>query len=503
MEELLVKPKKPKDFFNWDDKEFILNYKNRVQKKLADGKFRHLITNLNNCQIKENVIANSLIDSIHKGIQCILIDCARKAHNELNLTIRKQLNKERNKRNFWWSGDLKEIYIKMKELYVTYRDSEFDPKHRNEYLEYVKLFRLHKRFNIKLKRDKNLQLINQMFSMSKTQFWRKVKKLDKCSTQIDAKIVEISADYEKLFNQKNDSKSSKEKASKEFFEKLASEYEMNQSSNEKIEINKYDLKQRIKSLNNKKAIGIAGVSNEMLKYALLDETGLEIENDSLIVALSGFYNGMINYKYSPNFFNVSIIKPLVKDSNKPTDDVNNLRGIGVSDVISNLYESVLDGIVRSYAITNDKQFGFKSNNSCSHAILALKQILNLAKHLKIRLYISAIDAAKAFDKVNRDILWSRLLEMQVPLIYVIAIEKYYKKSVMIVELEGDLSKMFKTSLGVRQGGVLSPLLFCIYIDNLLESLQEMELGVKIGKVSIDVLAYADDILIITHTKLNM
>ena len=53
------------------------------------------------------------------------------------------------------------------------------------------------------------------------------------------------------------------------------------------------------------------------------------------------------------------------------------------------------------------------------------------------------------------------------------------------------------------GGVLSPLLFCIYIDNLLESLQEMELCVKIGKVSIDVLAYADDILIITHTKLNM
>ena len=46
--------------------------------------------------------------------------------------------------------------------------------------------------------------------------------------------------------------------------------------------------------------------------------------------------------------------------------------------------------------------------------------------------------------------------MQVPLIYVIAIEKYYRKSVMMVELEGDFSKMFKTNLGVRQGGVLSP-----------------------------------------------
>jgi len=201
--------------------------------------------------------------------------------------------------------------------------------------------------------------------------------------------------------------------------------------------------------------------------------------------------------------NVSIIKPLVKDSNKSTDDINNLRGIAVSDVISNLYESVLDGIVRSYAVTDDKQFGFKANNSCAHAILVLKQILNLAKHFKMRLYISAIDAAKAFDKVNRDILWNRLIEMQVPLIYVIAIKEYYSKSVMMMELEGDFSKMFKTTLGVRQGGVLSPLFFCIYIDNLLKSLQEMELGVKIGKMCIDVLAYADDILIITHTRINM
>jgi hypothetical protein len=59
-----------------------------------------------------------------------------------------------------------------------------------------------------------------MFSMNKTQFRRKVKKLDKCSTQINAKVMEIGSDYEKLFNQKNESKRSKEKTAKEFFEKL-------------------------------------------------------------------------------------------------------------------------------------------------------------------------------------------------------------------------------------------------------------------------------------------
>ena len=101
--------------------------------------FKHLITNLNNIEIKkDNIVANTLIDNIHKEIQCILVDCARKAYNELNLTIRKQNNKNRNKKNYWWSGDLKEIYMKMKELYIIYRDSEFDPKHKTEYLEYTK-----------------------------------------------------------------------------------------------------------------------------------------------------------------------------------------------------------------------------------------------------------------------------------------------------------------------------------------------------------------------------
>ena len=74
---------------------------------------------------------------------------------------------------------------------------------------------------------------------------------------------------------------------------------------------------------------------------------------------------------------------------------------------------------------------------------------------------------------------------------------------MMVQLDNDFSKMFKTTIGVSQGGVLSPLLFSIYIDNLLNLIQKLNLGIKIGSLEIDVLAYADDILLITNTKLNM
>lgn len=71
---------------------------------------------------------------------------------------------------------------------------------------------------------------------------------------------------------------------------------------------------------------------------------------------------------------------------------------------------------------------------------------------------------------------------------------------MLVDLEGEFSSLFKTTLGVGQGGVLSPLLFIIYINNVLKSIEELEIDTRIGNLLIDILAYADDILLVVETK---
>lgn len=276
-------------------------------------------------------------------------------------------------------------------------------------------------------------------------------------------------------------------------------YEGKQSNENKFKIDVITLKLKILSLGNNKAVGITGLSNEMLKHAISNENN----NDHLINSLSILFNAIINHKYSPMFFNISIIKPLIKDTSKPTDTTNNLRAIAVSDALSNLFESVLETYIKSIVRTDDKQFGFKANSSCSHAILILKQTMHIAKYQRKRLYIAAIDAAKAFDKVNRTILWIRMLEIGVPPLIVLAIIKYYENSMMLVQLEDDLSRPFQITVRVRQGGVLSPLLFAIYINNLLISLQKLELGFRVGKTNVDVLAYADDILLLTTTKLNL
>lgn len=127
-----------------------------------------------------------------------------------------------------------------------------------------------------------------------------------------------------------------------------------------------------------------------------------------------------------------ISNEMIKDLNKYTDSINNLRGIGVSDTLQNLYESILEEIIKNEVKTDKKQFGFKSNHSCAHAILILKQTMNAAKKLSHRLYIAAIDAAKAFDKVNMDILWCKMIDIGVSPILVISTMSYYEKSMMLL-----------------------------------------------------------------------
>jgi hypothetical protein len=57
----------------------------------------------------------------------------------------------------------------------------------------------------------------------------------------------------------------------------------------------------------------------------------------------------------------------------------------------------------------DEQFGFKSNSSCGHPITVLMDAAFFNRRKALRLNVVAIDATKAFDKVNRTILWAKLL----------------------------------------------------------------------------------------------
>lgn len=163
----------------------------------------------------------------------------------------------------------------------------------------------------------------------------------------------------------------------------------------------------MRALPNNKGKGESGVTNEMLKYAT---------NTSMVYVIHWLINTIITIGVIPDKLNLSIIKPLVKDENKSTMDMNNIRPISLSETLANVFEKVLLTEIDGEYEHNKKQFGFTKNNSCAHAVAVLNEALKLSKFRNNKAFVVAIDASKAFDKMNRYLLWQKMIAKINPVI---------------------------------------------------------------------------------------
>ena len=80
---------------------------------------------------------------------------------------------------------------------------------------------------------------------------------------------------------------------------------------------------------------------------------------------------------------------------------------------------------------------------------------------------------------------------------------YYKISRAFVLKYGFKSDLFVTTTGVKQGGAVSALLFALYIEDLVTELDNSGLGLKIGNMTINIILYADDVVLISNTRKEM
>ena len=100
--------------------------------------------------------------------------------------------------------------------------------------------------------------------------------------------------------------------------------------------------------------------------------------------------------------------------------------------------------------------------------------------------------SKAFDRINHYRLYNKLIERSLPLNIVMILFNLYKSSSSVVSWNGFLSKPYKIYAGVRQGGSMSPEIFSVYVNSVIEILLNSDLGCHIGQVYLGVIMYADD-----------
>ena len=136
------------------------------------------------------------------------------------------------------------------------------------------------------------------------------------------------------------------------------------------------------------------------------------------------------------------------------------------------------------------------------AVFVLKAAARKAKARDQRLYACAIDASKAFDKVSRSKLWLKLIEKQIAPELIISIYKYYENSLMLIQIDDEFSELFLTGNCVSQGGAISSRLFSIYVEKI-DRVEECQLGFKIERTRIDILKYADGVIILAKTKSDL
>ena len=91
-------------------------------------------------------------------------------------------------------------------------------------------------------------------------------------------------------------------------------------------------------------------------------------------------------------------------------------------------------------------------------------------------YTCFLDASKAFDRVEHWSLFKKLIDRNVPLVVVRILVNWYRQQTLCVKWGRNTSSFFTVSNGVRQGGILSPFLFTLYIDELSYQLNNSNLG---------------------------
>ena len=246
-------------------------------------------------------------------------------------------------------------------------------------------------------------------------------------------------------------------------------------------------------LKNGKAAGWDNMSNEHL---------LHLHPDFLSI-IATVLNGMLNHGTVPSDIIYSLLKPLVKDKSGALDDRTNYRAVALSTTLSKVLELVLFVRLQPFLKTSDAQFGFKSAHSTTHATFVIKEIVNYYTQRGSPVYACFLDASKAFDRVCHSKLFEILSKRNVPLAYIKLLTHWYTSQTMGVKWASSTSYQFPIANGVRQGGNLSPLLFSVYIDDLLHSLQSAPIGCHIGRRAVNVLAYADDIVLLSPSRAGL
>jgi len=322
------------------------------------------------------------------------------------------------------------------------------------------------------------------FMYDKCNFWKNVKNASSCKVANnvmtingvsgDAQIAEMwKTEFEKLYSMHNN-------------DGIRAEFDYYKSDIVHV-ISNSDLFSALQNLKCHKCCGPDGIHAEAIKHA----------GHLLLVHLTLFFNMCLCHCYLPADLIQTTVVPLLKNKSGDLSDINNYRAIALSNCLSKLLESLMLSCFQSHDSYDDfHQFGFKKDHSTSLGCTVLKRVIEYYRHHGSYVFASFLDLSKAFDSVDHGLLFRKLIDLKCPANMTKLLVFWYSNQQINVKWKHIITSSFFMKNGTRQGSILSPYLFSIYMRHVSEVVVKSGLGCCIGYMPVCILLYADDLVIL-------
>jgi Reverse transcriptase (RNA-dependent DNA polymerase)/Endonuclease-reverse transcriptase len=271
-----------------------------------------------------------------------------------------------------------------------------------------------------------------------------------------------------------------------------------QEEMEEERITTEEVKDAVKQLKRGKAAGYDSITAEMLQN--LGKAGLEF--------LTELYNKIWREETIPKDWEIGIVIPLFKKGDNT--DCNNYRGITLLSSVLKVYERILEQRLRKIIENqlDETQSGFRKGRSAQDHIFTVKQIIEKKQLEKEKVYMAFIDIQKAFDSVPRRLIWKSLQQRGVGNRLRNNIKSIYQTTRNYVRKDNKQSEEFITKDGLRQGGVLSPVLFIMIMDDVLKEIKTSSKNIQVGYRNLEMITiaeclFADDLVLFAKNEKDL